>query len=261
MRLKWFGTATILLEHDGAQLLFDPFISLNENAYKPVMGELSDTENILVTHGHLDHIADIPAILSHGCGRTKVYCTGRPRGTLLSKGVPEKSIKLIAPGDVLALGPFEVDVLKGKHIVIDRKLKIRTVISPRILTNWSKVMHIRKENKICTEGGETVAYYVKTQDKKVLLLGSLNLDENTVYPQDADLLILPLQGRSDINVYAMQIIDRLLPKRVLLDHFDDSFPPISSSVSTAQFISLMSSRHPGVPVICPQAGDAWIAAE
>ena len=31
MRLKWYGTATILLEQDGVQLLFDPFLSLNTN--------------------------------------------------------------------------------------------------------------------------------------------------------------------------------------------------------------------------------------
>ena len=79
MRLKWYGTATILLEQDGTQLLFDPFLSLNADAFMPPIEELSKAGNILVTHGHLDHIVDIPAILNHGGGHAKVYCTVSPR--------------------------------------------------------------------------------------------------------------------------------------------------------------------------------------
>jgi len=51
MKLKWYGTATILVEQDGTQLLFDPFLSLNSNTFKPPINELSSVENILVTHG------------------------------------------------------------------------------------------------------------------------------------------------------------------------------------------------------------------
>ena len=84
MRLKWYGTATILLEQDGTRLLFDPFLSLNANTFKPPIDELSKVDNILVTHGHLDHIVDIPAILNHGGGQANIYCTAGPRETLVS---------------------------------------------------------------------------------------------------------------------------------------------------------------------------------
>jgi len=258
MRLKWYGTATILLEQDGTQLLFDPFLSLNADTFKPPIDELSEADNILVTHGHLDHIVDIPAILNHGDGNAKVYCTASPRETLISKGVEESDIQTIAPADVLFIGPFEVNVLKGKHIVFDNRLIIKTFFSPRVLRNWSNFRYMLKENKNCAEAGETVIYDIRVGDERILLLGSLNLDENTEYPKSADLLILPLQGRSDVRKYAMQIISRLQPKKVLLDHFDDSFPPISSAVKTEQFVSLMKNENPDVPVICPQAGPAWI---
>ena len=92
------------------------------------------------------------------------------------------------------------------------------------------------------------------------MLGSLNLDEDTEYPKGVDLLILPLQGRSDVSKFAMHVIDRLQPKKVLLDHFDNSFPPISSYVDTEHFASLMNSKYPSVPVISPQAGAGWIEA-
>jgi L-ascorbate metabolism protein UlaG (beta-lactamase superfamily) len=120
---------------------------------------------------------------------------------------------------------------------------------------------MQKENRICVEAGETVVYDISTANKRILLLGSLNLDDNTEYPEGADLLILPFQGRSDISKYAAPFIDRLRPKKVLLDHFDDTFPPISSNVKTGPFISLMRRKHPGIPVICPQAGAEWIDIE
>ena len=261
VKLKWYGTATILLEKEGTKLLFDPFLSLNDKCFKPPMDELSAIENILVTHGHLDHIAGIPAILKQSAGTGKVYCTAKPRETLIIKGIDETRIQQITPGDHLSFGPFEVHVLKGKHIVFNKGIVIKTFFNARILAYRDNLKYILKENRICTEAGETVVYDISVANKRVLLLGSLNLDDNTEYPEGADLLILPFQGRSDISKYAMPFIGRLQPKKVLLDHFDDSFPPISSSVETGPFVSLMRRKYPDIPVICPQAGAEWIDIE
>jgi len=254
MKLKWYGTAAILLEHDGTKLLFDPFLFLRDECLKPPVEELSTIENILVTHGHLDHISDIPAILKRGDGTATVFCTAKPRETLISKGVDETRIRQITPGDCLGFRPFEVRVLKGKHIVFDKWLVIKTFFNPRVLANRDNLRYLLKENRICTEAGETVVYDIGVADKRILLLGSLNLDDNTEYPEGADLLILPFQGRSDISKYAMPFIERLQPKKILLDHFDDGFPPISSNVKTGPFIQLMRREYPGIPVICTQAG-------
>jgi L-ascorbate metabolism protein UlaG (beta-lactamase superfamily) len=261
IKLKWYGTATILLEQDRTKLLIDPFLSLSDKCYKPPVDELSAIENILVTHGHLDHIADIPAILKQGVGTAAVYCTAKPREVLVSKGVEETRIHQIKPGGYLNFGPFEIRVLKGKHIVFNKGLVIKTFFRACVLTNRNNLKYMLKENKICSEAGETVVYDIGVANKRILLLGSLNLDDNTEYPKGVDLLILPFQGRSDINKYAMSFIDRLQPKKVLLDHFDDTFPPISSNVKTGLFISLMRQKYPGIPVICPQAGVEWIDTE
>ena len=247
-KLKWYGTAAILLEQDGTKLLFDPFFFLRGQSFKPPV-ELSAIENILVTHGHLDHIADIPAILKQAAGTATVYCTAKPRETLISKGVDETRIQQITPGGHLSFGPFEVRVLKGKHIVFDMGLVIKTFFKACVSANWNNLGYLLRENRICAEAGETVVYDISAADKRILLLGSLNLDDDTEYPAGADLLILPFQGRSDISKYAMPFIDRLQPKKVLLDHFDDTFPPISSNVKTGLFLSLMRQKHPNIPII------------
>ena len=47
------------------------------------------------------------------------------------------------------------------------------------------------------------------------------------YPTEADLLILPYNGWADNLPPAERVIRRLRPKRVLLDHWDDTFPPVT----------------------------------
>ena len=72
----------------------------------------------------------------------------------------------------------------------------------------------------------------KQADRKtVCLMGSMNLREDIDYPTDADLLILPYNGWEDNFPPAVWVIERLQPKRILLDHYDDSFPPITMLLS------------------------------
>jgi L-ascorbate metabolism protein UlaG (beta-lactamase superfamily) len=250
MKLKWYGTASILIEQDGTGLLIDPFFPLNERLFQPPLAELASADFILATHGHVDHLSGILA-LNHAA----IYCTATPRATLISKGIEAERINTIKPLDVLQLGAFTVRVLKGKHIVFDAGIFIQKLLSPRVLKYRHNLQRILRENKDYPEAGETVVFEISTGGKRLLLLGSLNLDGATEYPQGADLLILPLQGRADIKRYALPFIGALLPKKVLLSHFDDSFPPITSSVNPAPFVARMQKKYPDIPVICPQAGE------
>ena len=258
MKLKWYGTATVLIDQDNTQLLFDPFFPLNKKNFAPPIGELSLAEYILVTHGHFDHVTGIPSIFTQEHNKAKVFCTAAPRESLIKKDVPQERIHKITSGGILNLGPFEVRVLKGRHIVFNMRLILKKLFNPRWLFSLKKLTHILKENKICRENGETVIYDISVSSKRILLPGSMGLDKNTDYPKGADLLILPFQGRSDIGKYAMRFIERLQPKKVLLTHFDNSFPPVSSLVKTESFIADMRRKFPDIPVICQEPSAEWI---
>jgi L-ascorbate metabolism protein UlaG (beta-lactamase superfamily) len=57
MKIKYFGQSCFLIETQGKKLLFDPFISPNEKA-KHIDIDMIKVDYILLTHGHMDHVAD-----------------------------------------------------------------------------------------------------------------------------------------------------------------------------------------------------------
>lgn len=44
----------------------------------------------------------------------------------------------------------------------------------------------------------------------------------------------------------MPLVERLAPRGILLDHYDDAFPPMSATVDTAGFVTAAEKRL-GIP--------------
>ena len=61
MKITCYGHACISVEVANRTLLFDPFISANELA-KTIAATAVPADYILISHGHMDHIADAVAI-------------------------------------------------------------------------------------------------------------------------------------------------------------------------------------------------------
>ena len=81
------------------------------------------------------------------------------------------------------------------------------------------------------------------------MCGSLNLREEQEYPIGSDLLVLPYNGWEDNLPPAVRMIERLKPKKVLLSHWDNTFPPITSYIDRAPirdaFPGLVMESTPG----------------
>jgi len=85
-----------------------------------------------------------------------------------------------------------------------------------------------------------------------VLLALIILISQGAYVERNLLMTLPFQGRSDLNTYTLNIINRLKPKALYLHHFDDSFPPVSDTMNTGSFIHAAAAAYPGLPVIVPE---------
>lgn len=248
MKIKWYGTAGISLTVADQTILFDPFISFNEaNRYLP-LEEIADYEHIFITHGHFDHLMSIPAVLN--AGRGKVYCDHIAAGTLAEKGVASERIVVVKPGDTIKLDNFIVNIFKGDHVVFDRHLIIHTLLNRRIF-QWRKNLGKVINGFVKYPKGQVLIYDIMAENQRVLHMGSLGMCADVTYPDNIDLLSLPFQGRSDIEDLALEFVGKIKPQKVFLQHFDDSFPPISNEIDTTGFQRRMAEIFPDLIVIKP----------
>lgn len=252
MKITWYGTASLLIENEESRILIDPFLPLKGAANHPSLLDYQKEDSILITHGHIDHLGSIPKILLHS--DATVYCSAVPAATLEKKNADSDQIVIIRPGDVLHFGNIKTTVLSGKHVRFDRKLIRHTLCSPRIFRYFPNFLSLLFHNHTFVEGNETLAYLIETGGRKILVLGSLALDETTDYPKYVDMLILPYQGATDLISASFSVIDRIEPRTVLLDHFDDAFPPISRQIDTKPLRKALKEHYPDLPVVKPTAG-------
>ena len=84
MDIRYLGHSTFELSDGTARVLVDPFLAPN-NPKAPVSAEEVDPTHILVTHGHVDHVADAAAVAK----RTGAPCVAlvETAGWLGSQGV------------------------------------------------------------------------------------------------------------------------------------------------------------------------------
>lgn len=234
MELIWYGTASLILKEGDASIAFDPFCGMRREKSVPDEPDFRKVPHVFVTHGHFDHIYHIPWLYRDS--PVRIYCTAAPKDTLLKRGVSSQKIREITPGWRGQCGPFRITAYQGRHCVFDGPLLRRTILSVRFWRHPAHLFRVLKAHFSCREKGEILFYEVSCKGARIQIMGSMGLDADTEYPTGADVLVLPLQGRSDQDSYALRFVERLKPKAVLLDHYDDAFPPMSNEVDTSGFI-------------------------
>lgn len=246
MRLTWMGTASLLFSADSTTIAFDPFPGIPYSPHEKLPHTVPDeaiyrrASDVFVTHGHFDHILFLPE-LYRDTG-TVIHATATPCRTLARHGLPDTQLHCIGPGWSGSVGPFQLRAWQGRHCRFDAPLMRRTVLQKHFRAH---AMHLLSMNLEYREHHEILFYELTDGVTRVQVMGSMNLDDETDYPTGADWLVLPYQGRSEPEEYALSLVERLQPKRVLLDHYDDSFPPITSLVPTDGIVGRLTQR--GIP--------------
>lgn len=265
MKLTWFGTAALLLSDGTSVIAFDPFLGIpagyadaethpvcvftDGNADKQqytsqCVRMLREASDVFVTHGHFDHILQIPAL--YRGTQASVHATATPCDTMRRHGLPEDMLRLIKPGQNVRTGDFSVTAYRSRHCRFDAPLVMRTAFRRETIDNLGHLIWMNGLRRDFPENRETLFYEVVSGNTRVQIMGSLGLDPSTEYPTGADALILPYQGRSKPAEYALPLIERLQPRSVLLDHYDNSFSPLTSPVDTSDIISELPRLY-GIP--------------
>ena len=242
--VTWYGTASVKIEYKDTSILFDPFIRVDKINDSSFLNNFI-CDNVFITHGHIDHTLDLPIIYNNK--KVIIHATDSPYKRLLKEGFDSSSLTEIKPGDKFRFGDINVEVLKGKHIRFNIPLIIETLFNKNVIKYSKYLPRLIVGHLTHHEAGETVAYYITIDKTKILLMGSMALDSNTNYPTDVDYFILPFQGRTDLNKKVVPIINKIHPKNVILSHFDNSFPPISTDVDISKLNTIISPVNLIIP--------------
>lgn len=252
MKITWLGTASVRLEAEGERVLFDPFVQFAGGEHPNSMDDFRQDETICITHGHLDHLMEATEFLEEdGSAEATVYCGSVAAKTLSGLVLDTSNVVQVNPGTVFKIGGITIKVWEGCHARPGFGMAARRLVSVRLLRYFKNALALGYLNRKFPEGGQTLIYELRAEGKTVLVMGSLGLRKEISYPTGADLCILPYQGSRYLEAEALEAVERLQPKRIMLDHFDDAFPPVSESVDTRGFKKLMDREYPQIQVIKP----------
>ncbi len=254
MRIKWYGTASLLVESGNTRLLIDPYLKqLNQTLYRIPMDEAKTADAIFITHPHLDHFGDIGAFTED----TVIPVFVSENGILHAEKLGQNTDGMIsyAANEEIKIGSFVIHTYQSRHCVFDVPTVLRVTFAPR---TW---LHAIGCLKLCHHAlqyklqGDCYALHISDGEKSVFVLGSAGMEENVSYPQGADLLVFPYQGRSRMHKYMVKFLEAFRPKNVMADHFDDAFPPLTHRENMEKFAPTVKKILPDAEAIVPQEGE------
>lgn len=252
MRIKWYGTASLLVEGGGTRILVDPYLKpLNRKLYRVPVEEAAGADAALITHPHLDHFRDIGTFLRAGLPR--VYVSENGIRIAERNGIPTEKMLPLSAGECFTVGEIGVRTFQSRHCVFDGATLAGIVLSPRTYWYAHKAVSLLKEMKRYKIGDDIYAVELSHGEKKTFVLGSAGMDGGTVYPTGADMLVFPYQGRTKMYKYMRPFLKELQPKSVFADHFDNAFPPFTHKVNMKGFVR--EAEAFGIRAIVPEEGE------
>ena len=225
VRITYLGTNAYLLEARGVMLLVDPYfsrVSLWRMALNLRAAPQPDTiarhlgarriDGILVTHGHCDHLLDVPAIMRGT--RAKLFASRTSMQLVESCGIAPGRCVPVTGGSVVRIGGATVRVFSVKHDRLFGRVPFDEAprrLPPRRLGDW-----------VC---GEPLAFLIEMGGQRIYLEsgGQPGLPPTIRGPVDLAILGVALP---DARARFPGLLAALQPRYVLPSHQDNFFRPL-----------------------------------
>ncbi|MCD8205589.1 MAG: MBL fold metallo-hydrolase [Clostridia bacterium] len=251
MKVKWYGTAMVLIEDAGTKILADPYLMPYAKVETHIPEEdVRDLSGIIITHPHFDHFKDVGTF--DGGGKVPVYVSRNGIASAERHGMETTGMVEVKPGDEFTVGNLKLKVYQGRHIRFDLVNIVRVGLSPQTYMHLKREFNILKTHRSFPLAHDTYIYEIQGDGKTALVSGSCATDESVEYPSGVDFMSLAYQGRADLPMQSMKILTKLAPKIVMLSHFDDAYPPVTKGMRTDRFIAAAKKSLPDMTAIIPE---------
>ena len=248
MKITWFGTAGFRIEAEHHSILIDPYFTRNKKARpeQPLTASsMEDVNFVFISHGHFDHIFDVPKIASNT--NSMVYCGRGVDETLIQKGLSKDLIHCVASDrEYFDFDGLGAQAFYSNHVKFDRWLLIRTLA--RINFRLSKYLPLLREYP----EGQVLSWRFTTEGNVIHHFGSGGSSREELErlgKLSTDILLVPLQGNSHIDQIAHNYVRALNPRMVIPHHQDDFYPPISTMINIENFSRLVKKTNPNTKIV------------
>ncbi|HEY3481207.1 MAG TPA: MBL fold metallo-hydrolase [Streptomyces sp.] len=241
MTLRWWGNNGWEIRVGTKTILIDPWLTrFKTGTYTPAGADprtplsvnkaLIDgyldrgflhADHILVTHGHYDHLTDVP-YLAKRTGAT-VFGTETHLSLMVALGAPEDQLAIASGGEDLTFDGYSIRILRSLHSATGERA--------RVPFPGSRPLSRRDRPRVIedlVEGG-TLAYAVSGGGASVVNFGGSNYIESELAGLRPDVVCVPVGG-AKVTQYVPRLLRALGdPRFVAATHWDDFDLPLGQA--------------------------------